>query len=623
MNRLCLLFGLFLSFAACGGRATPPGTAAPLPDNVDADPLQPDEVTAIMQHAGQALPNALVVAVADRRGVILGVATTGFAIDYLEQCAATDAGACPSPQPPSAADCATVDLAVQLARTGAFFSADQTPLSSRSVRFLSGVHFPPGVRNTAAAALFGIENTNRGCLFDAALQPSGADYLPGQEVPRPRNLTSLLLELGGMPGLPCEDSSAADARCGCTDGVATLPGAVPIYKNGRLVGGIGVAVRDVPLEPDPVADFDNPNLLRRSGDNSAFTVAEYAARAFAGDNLAIDTINPKGLKNVCDPSSPIVPPACCTAPTLCTFSILPVNPPPPFPLVIFVDGVEIPFVAFNPVVPAPGAVPPLELIVTPGQTTAAPPPSGYLVGPNPSSAGAFPLTAAEVDGIVADSITEAQTIRAAIRLPLQARTSMVIAVSDSTGALIALYRMSDATVFSIDVAVAKSRNVVYFSGDAIEPIDTLDCPGQSDCRGQAFAAGTAITNRTLSFGSQPFFPSGIEGALAGFPTPFTPGPFRRLFIDDSLTPCTNGSEPSNGRQTGIVFFPGSAPLYRGATLAGGLGISGDGVEQDDLVTSAGTQAVPDHQPPASIRADQIFVRGVRLPYLKFNRQPDQ
>ena len=35
------------------------------------------------------------------------------------------------------------DLAVGLARTAAFFSNDQAPLSSRTVRFVSGVHFPP------------------------------------------------------------------------------------------------------------------------------------------------------------------------------------------------------------------------------------------------------------------------------------------------------------------------------------------------------------------------------------------------------------------------------------------------------------------------------------------------
>jgi uncharacterized protein GlcG (DUF336 family) len=612
-----LLVALLLG--SCGGG---PGPLAPPMSDDTAVPLEPDEVAAIMQLAGQALPDDMVIAVADRRGVLLGVATKGFTLDYRASCAAAAPGQCPAAQPASSNDCATADLAVQLARTAAFFGADQSPLSSRSIRFLSGEHFPPGIRNTAAAALFGIENTNRGCLFDAAL-PDGADYLPGQAVPPARNLASVLRQLDGADPLECESADGPFARCGCTQGIATLPGAVPIYRNGRMAGGIGVALRDVALEPDPVASFDNPDLLRKSDSNPAFGRAEYAARAFAGDGLAIATIAPKGLRNVCDPASPVARPACCTAPEPCTLGILPVEDAQPFPLVIFVDGIEIPFVALNPSVPAPGAVAPLSFIVEPGETAAATVPFEWLVGPLPSTAGAVPLSAADVEAIVQEAIADAERIRAAIRLPLQARTAMVIAVADSNGALVGLYRMADATVFSIDVAVAKSRNVLYFSNTAIEPIDALDCPGTGDCRGAAFPPGTALTNRTLSFGAQPFFPSGIEGSLSGFPVPFAPGPFRRLFIDDSLTPCTNGGEPTNGRQGGIVFFPGSAPLYRDGILAGGLGVSGDGVEQDDIVSAAGAAAAPGYDPPAAIRADQVFVRGVRLPYWKFNRRPEQ
>jgi hypothetical protein len=68
-------------------------------------------------------------------------------------------------------------------------------------------------------------------------------------------------------------------------------------------------------------------------------------------------------------------------------------------------------------------------------------------------------------------------------------------------------------------------------------------------------------------------------------------------------------------------------LYQGGQLVGGLGVSGDGVEQDDLVSFGGTLAVSpmtghSFQAPANIRADNLFVRGVRLPYLKFNRNPE-
>ncbi len=242
-------------------------------------------------------------------------------------------------------------------------------------------------------------------------------------------------------------------------------------------------------------------------------------------------------------------------------------------------------------------------------------PSGWLVGPLDSSPGAQPLSASEVETIIDAGVVAARETRAAIRLPLEERTAMMLAISDTNGKLLGLFRMDDATVFSIDVAVAKSRNVIWFSDPAIDPIDTLDSPGIGETLGTAYDPGTAITNRTLSFGAQPLFPSGIDGSQ--------PGPFRRAFLFDSANPCTNGQQPANGRQNGIVFFPGSAPLYRGDVMIGGFGISGDGVEQDDIVTNAGTLAPPDFRPPDSIRADQVFVRGVRLPYLKFNRQPNQ
>jgi uncharacterized protein GlcG (DUF336 family) len=178
---------------------------------------------------------------------------------------------------------------------------------------------------------------------------------------------------------------------------------------------------------------------------------------------------------------------------------------------------------------------------------------------------------------------------------------MVIAVADVDGSLLALYRMPDATVFSIDVAVGKARNMVYFNSSAVNPVDLPGVP-----------VGTAVTNRTISFGAQPLFPSGIDAS--------SPGPFFQLYINDVNKPCTQGAQPANANQNGIVFFPGSEGLYRNGTLVGGLGVSGDGVEQDDYVTAGGAAGF---EPPATMRADQILIRGVRLPYLKFPRNPTQ
>jgi Haem-degrading len=153
----------------------------------------------------------------------------------------------------------------------------------------------------------------------------------------------------------------------------------------------------------------------------------------------------------------------------------------------------------------------------------------------------------------------------------------------------------------VDVAVTKARNVVYFSGPNRTPDDLPGVP-----------LGTAVTNRTIGFGAQPFFPPGIQN------TP--PGPFFPLFQFDTANPCTQGAQPVNPNRSGVVFFAGSAPLYKNGRLVGGLGVSGDGVDQDDYVTAGGATGF---EAPPGLRADRLSLRGVRLPYLKFPRNPEK
>ena len=112
---------------------------------------------------------------------------------------------------------------------------------------------------------------------------------------------------------------------------------------------------------------------------------------------------------------------------------------------------------------------------------------------------------------------------------------------------------------------------------------------------------------------------GISIDLWGKPR-VSPGPFFNLYLNDIANPCSQGSQPANLNQSGIVFFPGSLPLYKNGVLVGGLGVSGDGVDQDDYVTFHGAQGF---LPPANIQADNYSINGVRMPYLKFPRNPEQ
>jgi len=261
---------------------------------------------------------------------------------------------------------------------------------------------------------------------------------------------------------------------------------------------------------------------------------------------------------------------------------------------VIIGGIALPFVnqTTAPSGVGPGAATGTFVV---GPLAGGLPPDGDLVGP---AGGASGLTQSDVTNIINHAVATAEMTRAVIRLPAGSRARMTIAVADLDGTVLALHRMSDATVFSIDVAVAKARNVIYFSN----PAGNSDLPG--------VPAGTAVTNRTIGFGSQPLFTPGIDGS--------GPGPFFNLFLFDLAHPCTQGSQAANANQNGVVFFPGSLPLYKNGVLVGGLGVSGDGVDQDDFVTAAGAQGF---EAPTAMRADQVEVDGVRLPYQKFPRNP--
>jgi uncharacterized protein GlcG (DUF336 family) len=59
---------------------------------------------------------------------------------------------------------------------------------------------------------------------------------------------------------------------------------------------------------------------------------------------------------------------------------------------------------------------------------------------------------------------------------------------------------------------------------------------------------------------------------------------------------------NSNRQDGLIEFPGGMPLYRNGELVGGIGVSGDGVEQDENVAEAGAKGF---EAPKAIRADTV------------------
>jgi len=77
---------------------------------------------------------------------------------------------------------------------------------------------------------------------------------------------------------------------------------------------------------------------------------------------------------------------------------------------------------------------------------------------------------------------------------------------------------------------------------------------------------------------------------------------------------------------GIQIFPGSVPIYRGNTLVGGIGVSGDGVDQDDMISFLGLHEAGQilgtiNNAPVSMRADQLAPMGTRLRYVQCPQAP--
>jgi uncharacterized protein GlcG (DUF336 family) len=362
--------GMFsLAASLCLAQPRPPLHRMPHP-RPDPVTLTTDDVALVVQKTAEAVnSDALVIAVTDRQGDILAI--------YSKPSA-------PATSPANfGIQADTKEVAVALARTTSFFSNNQAPLSSRTVRFISGIHFPPGINFTANAPLYGIENTNRGCPFNA-------DYIKGQEFPPARSIDGLQPGLGILTG---------KADLNDSDGHAVNPGGVPLFKEGVLVGGVGVA--GVP--PD---------------------VAEFAA--FTGSYGAQLGANPAA------------------------------------PGVVIVGGLALPFVNQKTMPAGYGPGTADGNYVFGPLSSPKPAPEGYLVAPRAGPLGG--LTQAEVESIVDATLAQANLTRAVIRLPIGSRAKFVIAVADLDGTLIALNRMPDATIFSIDVAVAKSRNVIFFSG---------------------------------------------------------------------------------------------------------------------------------------------------------------
>lgn len=641
----------------------------------DPSQLVQSEVQTLLRRASAATStNDAIIAVVDRNGRILGVRVEdGVGITDPETLIFA------------------IDGAVAKARTAAFFSNGDpnngtlAPLTSRLVQFLSqttvtqrqvesnpndgltvanndrtaaqvyasttfgpgtvapiglGGHFPPGVEHTPPVDLFAIENTNRDTLRNR-----GDDGILGT-ADDPGDLAGRFNapELNGVL-FPPDSYGVASGLLPKAQGrgIATMPGGIPLYRDANgdgigetLVGGIGVFFPG----PDGYATHEQrfhagigqTQTQRLNSDRAV--EAEYIAFAAAGGSLLAGALFEEAGTKIGDIAG-IAP----------------------------VAGLDLPFGRLDlvgitlPVLGPTAGKEGIATVIDAGNTIGVGVDNGnnqFLTGGDANNLLAgmavaegwlvppkdgVGVTAAEVQQIIAQGLRQTERTRAAVRLPLSSQTRMVLAVADLDGNIVGLFREKDATVFSIDVAVAKARNATYYAnGNELQPFDQV----------VGVPNATAFSARTFRFLAEPRFPSGVDGSQPpqfsilnqpsieistgeniGAPAPagnFDPASgtvgTATVLGYDTFFPGNNFQDQNNPEnQNGIVFFPGSTPIYRGGNqLIGGLGVSGDGVDQDDVVTFVAAQGFLPTQPV--LKADNVFVNGVRLPFQKFLRNPE-
>src|SRR5260370_31024684 len=170
-------------------------------------------------------------------------------------------------------------------------------------------------------------------------------------------------------------------------------------------------------------------------------------------------------------------------------------------------------------------------------------------------------------------------------------------------------------MITIGGAVSQARDGAYYD-DALQLLVGDRLAG--------IPVGASLTARTFRFLALPHFPEGIDAAPPG-PWSILNDPagaqpisaFTSVLGFDAFHPNTTFHH-FGANSSGVVFFPGSSGLYVNGRIVGGFGVSGGGVDEDDVVTSAGLAGL---RPAAHIQADQFFFNNVRLPYQKFDRNP--
>ena len=623
---LCALAALVLSACSGGGgggsssggvsTATSTGYSAPGSQALSASDVQQILAQAIAEAQARSTP--AVIAVTDRVGNVLAV----YAMTGARPTATTRTG------PGSNIDLQGVVVpataaAIAKAITGAYLSSAGNAFSTRTASMIVQQNFPPGAAGVGleSGPLFGVQFSQLPCsdLSQRYTGTSGANAFVG---PKRSPL-----------------------------GLAADPGGFPLYKSGVLVGGVGVmADGDYGFDPE-VGNTDNDAeeamALAATSGFDAPTSIQADRISLGGTSLRYSDATAASLR-----SNPASAPA---------FTSLGSG----VGALVAVNG----YFAGSSIVPG-------QVFGTEGSgvrpaTTAEFNVSGAYVLSDGSGTNRFapragtdsvptPLTAPEVNALLQQAFATMSNTRAQIRQPLNSQAQVTISVVDTNGAVLGIVRSPDAPMFGADVSLQKARTASFISSQYAAT--DLGADPSGDVRGfvaatrsflsngAALSGATAFSTRAIANLSRPFFPDGQQstpnGPLSrpiGQWSVFSTGLQSALVLTnlgqhvayvssggtDTRARCTFLPDVTAGQnrlQNGLQIFAGGVPIYRGGVLVGGIGVSGDGTGQDDMIaflglSNAAAQLGSINQAAAGIRADQIVVNSTRLLYVSCPAAP--
>jgi len=610
--------------SGAGSGGTDNGASSPSPSDAPAQEALTisDVETILARAAAQAQADRLpaVIAVTDRVGNVLAI--------FRMAGARTDARTSAAPNGENV-DAQNLVIpaeagAIAKALTGAYLSSGGNAFSTRTASMIVQPHFPPAP-NTAgleSGPLFGVQFSQLPC-------------------------SDLSARFGGSLSGPLIGPKRSPL------GLSADPGGFPLYKNGVVVGGIGVmADGDYGFDPD-VSNVDDDAEERIA---LAGTIGFEAPESIRAARIYVDGTQLRYSDTRYDQLA--------TGIASASFA----QTRPALGALVAVRGY---YGASTPAILAGTAYGSEASGIRPVGAAEADFAGAFVLsdgaGNNrfPARAGtdgadiAEPLTVNEVRHVLAEAFGVMRSARAQIRQPLDSHAQVSISVVDTHGQVLGIIRSPDAPIFGTDVSLQKARTAAFFSGKRAAN-ELLGDPS-ADVRAFPVALRTFLRDPTALTGaiafadrsggnlSRPYFPDGEVGRPHGPLSrpigqfnPFSTGLQSALILTnlaehlgfatgasaaDTRQRCTflpDVAPEQNPLQNGMQIFPGSVPIYRGRELVGAIGVSGDGIDQDDMIAflglhRAGKALGTIGNAPFDMRADRFVVdlgnASVRLRYV--------